>query len=81
MDVAADLTLSRIVLQVATSMLDSHNHSEAVGHLELATGKSQPSTFGHRTVRSTRCSVYSANVFRKFLLLAPLHKACFYDSH
>lgn len=26
-------------LQVAMSMLDSHNHSEAVGHLELATGK------------------------------------------
>lgn len=25
--------------QVALSMLDSFNHSEAVGHLELATGK------------------------------------------
>lgn len=27
------------IWQVAISMLDSHNHSEAVGHLELATGK------------------------------------------
>lgn len=50
-------------------MLDSHNHSEAVGHLELATGKRQARTFSRKNpTLAVQC------VFRKVLLLALSHK-------
>lgn len=44
-------TLNCSCLQVAISMLDSHNHSEAVGHLELATGK-------HSTKAIMECIIF-----------------------
>ena len=37
--------------QVAISMLDSHNHTKAVGHLELATGKHSTQAIMERTGR------------------------------
>ena len=49
--------------QVAISMLDSHNHSEAVGHLELATGK----RLDEGSIANGACSLGQVSVVPKYL--------------